>query len=117
MQDKQTMRFVMRSSSTDGIYEIVAARADGLLRMKCDCPAGENGQHCKHRIALLSGGADQIADADAANVAVLRTWLAGTPLENVLADFLACEREMEDLKVRQKAIKRRLASAMLTGKA
>lgn len=44
----------IRGSEGD-IYEIHAASVDGVVRFTCTCPAGQNGQLCKHRISVLTG--------------------------------------------------------------
>ena len=107
-----TLRFRVRSSSGDGLYDVVAIVTGGGLRISCTCPAGENGQHCKHRIALIEGDGKALAP-NSDTLPALKALLAGSPILPALAELRRAEREAESLKRQVAAAKTALARAMM----
>ncbi|WP_417607082.1 SWIM zinc finger family protein [Primorskyibacter flagellatus] len=59
------MNFVVRSKSSGNEYNVQVYSTDDGPVITCDCPAGENGQYCKHRFALISGDEREVVEADA----------------------------------------------------
>lgn len=48
--------FLIKSSSNPEIsYKVVFNNKDGLINIKCDCPAGELTKLCKHKLNLIRG--------------------------------------------------------------
>lgn len=110
--------FKVESSSGEQDYEVVAFREDGAVRMSCECDAASNGMHCKHRINLLTGTPKEqkLTSGNPADVAVLRQWIVGTPLEMALSTVVEMEREAEALKARLSKAKKVLGLALATGR-
>ena len=115
MAQAEQLNFVVLNSAGDGQYNIAAYRSGREVRMTCECEAGANGQHCKHRLALLWGDVTALSSANPGDVATLNTWLSGTPLEAALSEVAALEREAEVVRKRLSQAKKRLGKVLLTG--
>lgn len=104
--------FYLQGSAAEP-YEIVIGRSDGVPFALCSCPAGENGQHCKHRVGILLGEAALCEGLNSDDVASARAWLPGTALEVALLEVVAQEALVAKAQADLKAAKKRLANAML----
>lgn len=93
-------------------YVVTFRRAHGRLRATCTCPAGENGQHCKHRIALMSGEYDQVISKNVTDVARIKELVNGTILEQAYQAFVVAERVFRDAERQFDGAKKNLAKAM-----
>jgi uncharacterized Zn finger protein len=51
--------FIVQGSA-DEPYKVTFRRKGNNLSAYCTCPAGENGQYCKHRFRILAGCDDGI---------------------------------------------------------
>lgn len=78
----------------------------------CDCPAGENGQYCKHRFALISGDKREVIKADAP-VGEIAKLVAGSRLEAAIDAMHKQEAVVKKAQADLCAIKKTVASAML----
>ena len=58
------MRIEVASSDGAGSYTVTIEGKAGRVQMHCSCPAAENGQHCKHRIALVEGDSSRAFGGD-----------------------------------------------------
>ena len=96
-------------------YVITIRRRDGEVLALCTCQAGENGLHCKHRIAILSGeNPGVLADADKLPLVV--AWLPGTKLAASLAEFATAEESFRIADLAFKSVKKKLGRTMFGGK-
>jgi hypothetical protein len=95
-------------------YEVVFHKEGTNLQAYCNCKAGKNGLHCKHRFAILSGDASRVVSANAGEVTVVAGWLKGSDVEAALETVFEMEREMEAAKRRLSAAKKAVAIAMRT---
>jgi hypothetical protein len=93
-------------------YEITFIKDGDSLTALCSCPAGQYGNFCKHRIAILDGNGKAIVSDNTEQVATVVDWLQGTDVAMALEEF----REIEKIKGTPKsslvAAKRKLARAM-----
>lgn len=106
------IKFEIQGSASEP-YEVVFVRRDnGNLFAYCSCPAGENGQYCKHRINILTGNMEGIVSPNREAVKVVASWLPGTDLEVALKRVLALEIEEARLKRELSAAKKELAKSM-----
>jgi uncharacterized Zn finger protein len=48
-------KILVKSSSRIDPYEVLVASNEGGLSIYCNCPAGEWGKYCKHKMALVLG--------------------------------------------------------------
>lgn len=79
----QTISFTVSGSSGAEYHVQFERRGDALLAY-CTCQAGQNGQSCKHRIALLDGDVTAVISNNASEAAGLKEMLAGTTLASAL---------------------------------
>ncbi len=89
-------------------YELTFIKDGDSLTALCNCPAGEFGNICKHRINILDGKTAAIAGDNDDEVTKIREWLIGTDVESALFELRAAEQAGADLV----AAKRKLARAM-----
>lgn len=106
------MKFLVKSKSSGKEYSVeVAETKDGPV-ITCDCPAGENGQYCKHRFALIAGDDREVIEADAP-VSEIAKLLAGSRLEAALAAMQRQDAIVKKAQAGLRAIKKSVANAML----
>ena len=77
----------------------------------CTCPAGENGQYCKHRFNILGGITQGIVNDNEHEVEIVTDWLIGSDVEIALNEFVNAEYQFENAKRDLSAAKKRLAKA------
>jgi len=106
------MNFVVRSKSSGNEYNVqVYSTEDGPV-ITCDCPAGENGQYCKHRFALISGDESEVVEADAPVSEIVKL-VAGSRIEAAINAMHKQEAVVKKAQADLKAIKKTVANAML----
>ena len=106
------IRFQVQGSA-DSPYDVTFVnRGKGNLSAYCTCPAGENGQYCKHRFAILNGEIKAIVSGNEHEVSLVVSWLAGSDIESALKDVAAAEFELERAKKEVSRVKKLLAEAM-----
>jgi len=105
------IEFLVQGSAPEP-YRVTFTKDQNNLNAYCTCPAGENGQYCKHRFAILSGDGKAIVSENKDQVKTVKAWLPGTDLENALIDLAQAEHEYDEAKERLTAAKRRVAVAM-----
>lgn len=104
------MRQVFKiQGSADQPYVVAIEKSGDALHATCSCPAGQVGQYCKHRVALLHGVVDGIVDGD---INAIAGWLTGTRLEGLFHEIAALEDQQEALKKKISSVKKQLAREM-----
>ena len=103
--------FHVRGSSS-AAYEVTFIKDGASLTALCTCPAGQFGNFCKHRIAILDGKPDSISSGNADQVRTVTGWLAGTDVEAALSGLREAEKIAEYPKDELAVLKKRLARAM-----
>jgi uncharacterized Zn finger protein len=96
--------FEVQGSAPEPYQVIFVRRSQTNLSAYCSCPAGENGQYCKHRFAILDGIQEGIVSSNAPDVKTVQSWLPGTDVEKALL-------KMRNLAEEAAKIKRALSSA------
>lgn len=97
-------------------YEVAFIKGLGdKIIATCTCPAGKFGGHCKHRVGILTNSANMISDLDPESIAMVQSWILGSPIETFLNDYIALEDEVAERQKRLKKMKARLAD-ILKGK-
>jgi hypothetical protein len=81
------------------------------LSAYCTCPAGDNGQYCKHRFNILGGITDGIVSGNEISVVEVTSWLTGTDVEAALNDVMDAEEQFEIAKLKLSSAKKQLAKA------
>jgi len=109
--EQKELTFLVKGSSAEP-YEVTFIKDRDSLTALCTCPAGQYGNYCKHRIAILDGDGKAIVGENANQVATISDWLQGTDVAAALADFRRIEKTVEASKSAVAAVKRKLARAM-----
>ena len=87
-------------------------RSNTNLSAYCTCPAGENGQYCKHRFTIMEGEQKGIVSTNADDVKIIRSWLIGTDIEKALIKVREIEKGAERIKTELTLAKKNLAKAL-----
>ena len=102
--------FMVQGSACDP-YKVTFQKVGSKLSAFCTCPAGENGQYCKHRFNILNGVSESIINEKYHESEILKSWLTGTDVEVALNEVVIAEEEFEVAKRNLAAAKRELAKA------
>lgn len=102
---------LVKGSSADP-YEVTFIKDGDSLTALCSCPAGQYGNFCKHRIAILDGNSQAIVSDNTDQVPIVREWLQGTDVAVALSEFRELEGAPGVSKSALVAAKRKLARAM-----
>lgn len=102
--------FLVQGSAEEP-YRVTFRKTGKNLSAYCTCPAGENGQHCKHRMNILCGITSGIVSGNEAKVQVVTSWLPGTDVEVALSAVIDAEKQYEKAKLELSSAKKRLARA------
>ncbi len=98
-----------RSSSQPEPYSVVFRWEERTLKVRCSCPAGELGQMCKHKTALLLNDSTMLFDKrQADSLGKVSTWVSSTSIPSLLTKLRETELETEQAIARAK---KALASA------
>ena len=108
----QEIRFEVQGSARDPYGVIFVRRSESDLSAFCSCPAGQNGQYCKHRLNILAGITKGIVSGNDDDVKVVRSWLPGTDIELAIARMRELEKEADKIKKALSVAKKDLAKAM-----
>ena len=115
------MKVIIQARSSSGSsYFIDFSDEGGTLRVFCHCPAGELQQMCKHKLALIKGDTKMLHDAsDEVLLKKVFTSKAYPALKQRLATYetelATVEREIANLKEREKKLKADLAYELTYG--
>jgi len=107
----EQIKFLVQGSA-EYPYEVKFFKRDANLSAYCTCPAGENGQYCKHRFRILDGIDDGIVSSNKDEVLIVKSWLPGTDVEEALAEIIEKEKLFEKAKKELSASKKKLAKTM-----
>lgn len=109
----EEIRFQVQGSACSPYDLRFVNRGSGNLSAYCTCPAGENGQFCKHRLAILSGETKGIVSGNEDEVRVVASWVAGSDIEAALKQVKGAELELERAKKEVSRAKKLLAQTMM----
>ena len=104
--------FEVQGSAPEPYLVTFVRRSPTNLSAKCSCPAGENGQYCKHRFAILDGAENSLVSSNASDIQIVQSWLPGTDVEAALLRVRELEKEAEKIKRELSSAKHALARAM-----
>ena len=93
-------------------YNVTFQKEGNNLNAYCDCQAGVNGQHCKHRIDILLGSVSDIVSHNTSDVASVVNWLKGSDLEKAMNVVYEVETEISQLKIKLTQANKSLVKAM-----
>ncbi len=104
----ETTKFLVQGSAKEP-YVVIFSKKGNNIRAQCNCPAGENGMYCKHRLRILAGSTEGIISANINDVEIVKNWLKGSDIENVMDELRQAEEELEKMKTKVSALKKNLA--------
>ena len=107
----EQLEFLVKGSSS-GTYEVTIIKDGDSLTALCTCPAGQFGNSCKHRVAILDGKSESISSDNADKVPTVTGWLVGTDVEVALSGLRAAEKIKGFPKDEIAVLKKNLARAM-----
>lgn len=105
------LEFCVQGSAEEP-YRVVFEKTEGNLNAYCTCPAGANGQYCKHRFRLLSGNPEGLTSGNHSMLERVVSWLVGTDVEAALVELARAEDAQESAKKRLSKAKKMLAEAL-----
>jgi uncharacterized Zn finger protein len=111
-ESMREIRFEVQGSAPEPYEVIFVKRSDKNLSAYCSCPAGENGQYCKHRFNILAGIAKGIVSHNEDDVKKIQSWLPGTDVDAAIAKMRELETEAEKIKKALSSAKKDVARAM-----
>lgn len=103
--------FEVQGSSTDP-YTVTFTKQKNNVNAFCTCPAGENGQYCRHRFAIMAGDSKAVISPNKDQVMVVKSWLPGSDVEEALMVLAEAEHEYDKAKTHLSMAKKNLAKAM-----
>ncbi|WP_201068554.1 MULTISPECIES: SWIM zinc finger family protein [Thiorhodovibrio] len=104
--------FEVQGSASEPYDVNFVKRTDSNLSAYCSCPAGENGQYCKHRFNILDGIRKGIVSNNLDDVKIVQSWLVGTDLEEALSKMRKLEIEAARIKKELSTAKKDVSKAM-----
>jgi hypothetical protein len=104
--------FEVQGSAAQPYGVIFVKRSESNLSVYCSCPAGENGQYCKHRFSILDGHTKNIVSDNHDQVKLVQSWLSGTDVESALIQMRELEIKAAQIKKELSASKKAVAKAM-----
>jgi uncharacterized Zn finger protein len=106
------LRFYVQGSAQEPYFVQIKIEGTDLTAV-CDCPAGQNGQYCKHRVNLLKGSEAAVVRGDIDKISEIPTLIRGTNVERAMHDLDAALEEEERIKKTVSNKKKAFAAAML----
>lgn len=105
------MEFLVKSRSSGSEYTITVFDQGPNPVITCTCPAGANGQYCKHRFALIDGDDREVVESTH-SVLDLAAVVAETPLAATIEYMREQERAVAAAQAELKRAKKKVAAAM-----
>jgi uncharacterized Zn finger protein len=109
--EMQEISFEVQGSAIEPYSVLFVKRSDTNLSAYCSCPAGQNGQYCKHRFNILAGITKGIVSDNLDDVKVVQSWLHGTDVEKAIKKMRDLESEAEKIKKELSDAKKDVAKA------
>ncbi len=104
--------FEVQGSAPEPYRVSFIRRSNANLSAYCTCPAGGNGQYCKHRFRIMEGEQQGIVSNNASDVKIIQSWLIGTDIEQALHRVRDIEKVAERIKTELALAKKNLAKTL-----
>jgi len=108
----ETIKFLVQGSAPEP-YVVAFSKKENNLTCLCNCPAGKHGMYCKHRFRILAGSSEGIVSDNASEVEIVKTWVNGTDVETALNELHQAETNLEKMKKKVSALKKKLARTLI----
>ena len=112
------MKIILFAKSSDGItsYEVAFNNRDGIISIKCDCPAGELTKLCRHKLALIRGDAAMLYDnSQISEFATIKEWIIASSFTQLILEHDRIEKAFQEKQRELKKIKEVIEVAMRKG--
>lgn len=109
----QKLTFQIQGSAEEPYTVTFEKPSADNLNAYCTCPAGQNGQYCKHRFGLLNGEIKNIVSGNESDLPTLAEMFKGSDVETTYLKVIELESEAAGIKKKLSAAKKDLARAML----
>jgi hypothetical protein len=112
------MKIILFVKSSDGIifYKVAFTNREGIISVKCDCPAGELTKLCRHKLALIRGDESILYDKNQqSDFLTMNDWIKASSFYKLVVDYDAIEKEFQKKQRELKKIKESLEIAMRRG--
>ena len=106
-----SLTFLVKGSSSEP-YRVTFSKSGKNISAYCTCPAGKNGQYCKHRFGILAGSSINVISTNANDVSRVAAWLPGSNVEEAWVEVKWLEYEADLIKTQLSRAKKNLAIAM-----
>ncbi len=105
-----TISFLVQGSSSQ--YQTTFEVDGKNIRAFCTCNAGDNGQPCKHRYAILSGDGSAII-GDKSQVANVVQAFKGSPLDLKIQELNEADKQLKLFTSKVPSLKKEVGKLML----
>jgi hypothetical protein len=112
VSDTTELTFLVQGSEVEPYRVRFVTNGDGHLTAYCTCAAGQQGQFCKHRLAILQGDPSAVVSDNTGDVHTVHTWVPGSNVEAAMQHIVACEAAVEQAKRQLTAAKKALSASM-----
>jgi len=103
--------FLVQGSS-ESPYQVVFKKVGSKFSAHCSCPAGQNGQFCKHRSRIMASSSEDVISGNEVEIPIVVSWIKGTNVEANLAEISRLEIELEKTKSALAKAKKALAKSL-----
>lgn len=93
-------------------YKVKFAKTGSNISAFCTCPAGINGQYCKHRFRILDGDPTGIISNNLEEVRVVASWMIGSDIEVAINRVKELELNLKKVEAELSMLKKQVAKAM-----
>lgn len=109
-----TISIHCKSSSSDEIYLLELGKtSEGRPWFTCSCPAGQNGQACKHRLGILEPNSKALIDIDSEQKTAIHSIISGWDVIKEIQTVSELEKQIEGLKKNVAKQKKKIALLLL----
>jgi hypothetical protein len=106
------LQYLVKSKSSGTEYLIEVYPTDDGPIITCTCPAGQNGQFCKHRFGLIKGEEHELVRSSHP-VFDLQNMVSGRRLEVAINEMVKQERIFQQAQSRLRSVKKSVARIIL----
>jgi len=101
---------ILIQGSAENPYNVTFKKTATTFTIKCDCPAGQKGIHCKHRFNILTGNIESVV-AGFENLKTIQQWYKNTSIEKAILSVISAEEELSLAKKSLLQSKKQLSKA------
>lgn len=115
-EEHMEITILVKSSSRDEPYVVTVSSTETGLSILCDCPAGEWGKYCKHKVAIVLADEKILYDEEQTdNFNKISKWISESSYPNLVTELRESEKSLEAAKRAVKNQKEKIARSMKEG--